>query len=758
VAKREFAPGLPDPRRFGRVTSLPIDKPLRFVIQKHLARRAGPHFDIRFGPDQGHKPTLLSWAGRKLPAEPGQKTLAFRQPLHTGAYADFEGEITSGYGKGTVKTHDKGSVLVTKVSPDKINFVVIHKKHPETFTMVRKSGPPLSPETARKARTQGGTWLMINTTPTDVIEHKKVHYATVPAKDVAKLFDEDYLHNEKIDGAAALYQVLSDRIEVLSYRPTSTGRPIVHTYRVGGTTGVNIPKHLVGSVMRGELYGVRHSTGRAIPPQELGGILNASTMRSLSKQKEQGVELRSRLFNVLRYGKKPVGMEEPLAGRLAKLKEIVQHLPSPKFGLPEMAGTPEEQRALWERITAGKHPLTAEGVVAWPKKGGKPTKVKLYDESDVFVREIFPGAGKLEGAGAGGFQYSLEPEGPIVGKVGTGFTEATRKQMWESPAEFKGRVARIKAQGQFPSGAYRAPAFLGLHEDYPAMKAASLVKRAQDPRLLQLYQQRAVDPRTVAGVGKTLAGHATFWPALATVGSTAKALPGLIRGKGAAGLGGRIAARWAPAALAGNIKTVLGKAGLPIAAALGLGGAALAARKDPEYQAGRRGYMSAYGKELGRRGDVAQEKAREAFSRGLLSGGVTSALSGITNPVSTLTGLGQSAWRAVKSPFQWLAGSKEASPKVLAPVIKDAVAKLGGEGDTMDDLVKAAIMYPARAMPAPVQPAPPAPEKPKITLGNRFRALLLGMEPGKLQSLQRGASSLAGIFDKLRSVGLMPTG
>jgi len=232
VAKHEFAPGLPDPKRFGRLSTLPKGRPLLWAIQRHLADRAGPHYDVRFGPDQGTKPTLFSWAARKFPAEPGQKALLFQQPLHTGQYADFEGTIASGYGKGVVKTHDKGRVIVTHTSPDKIKFVVAHKKHPETFVLVRQSGAPANPKTVREKRTQGGTWLLANVTPTEALKYNKVRYAKVPAEDVEKLFDEKYLHEEKIDGAAALYKLFSDRIEILSYRPTTEGRPIIHTYRV----------------------------------------------------------------------------------------------------------------------------------------------------------------------------------------------------------------------------------------------------------------------------------------------------------------------------------------------------------------------------------------------------------------------------------------------------------------------------------------------------------------------------------------------
>jgi ATP-dependent DNA ligase len=93
-----------------------------------------------------------------------------------------------------------------------------------------------------------------------------------------------------------------------------------------------------------------------------------------------------------------------------------------------------------------------------PVAGGKPIKVKPRQEHDVFIREVFPG-GKYPGD-AGGFRYSLDETGPIVGKVGSGLSDDTRKLLWE----MIGRRARIAAQEQFPSGAYRAPSLLAIHE------------------------------------------------------------------------------------------------------------------------------------------------------------------------------------------------------------------------------------------------------------------------------------------------------
>jgi hypothetical protein len=59
----------------------------------------------------------------------------------------------------------------------------------------------------------------------------------------------------------------------------------------------------------------------------------------------------------------------------------------------------------------------------------------------------------------------LTPEGKIVGTMGTGFSQNLRKKMLQDPDRYVGRVARAKAEAQFPSGALRVPAFKGWHTE-----------------------------------------------------------------------------------------------------------------------------------------------------------------------------------------------------------------------------------------------------------------------------------------------------
>lgn len=452
--KQAAAKGIPDFRVFGDLTKLPTNKLVQFVVQYHKARKAGPHYDIRLGtPDTD----LYSWVTRKGLPEPGEKYLAIRQPLHSFSYGRFQGKIHKGYGSGEVKLIKYDKVFITKVTPDAVYFTTAYGKQPERFVLFKDKGTK---------------WYIFNITDTKPLEYGKGKFVEIPAEQAEYILDKLKEGSEvqaKIDGAAALVNILKNRFDVLSYRISTTGRPIIHTERMGLSPYREIPKELSNSILRGEIY-AENEKGEVLPPQQLGGFLNAALGKSLEDQALHKAKLKTLLFDIYKYHNKLIDPETvPYQKRKELLKKFIDVLPKDRFVIAEGAKTIDEAKELWNTIRSGKHPQTTEGIVVHQPLGS-PIKIKIRNEYDVWIKDIFRGTGKYQNS-AGGFIYSLTPDGPPIGRVGTGLSDELRKDMWLNKEWYIGRRARISAQGQFPSGAYRAPSLIAIHEDYPTKES-----------------------------------------------------------------------------------------------------------------------------------------------------------------------------------------------------------------------------------------------------------------------------------------------
>lgn len=105
-----------------------------YVMHSHFAR--SHHYDLRLEMDG----VLKSWAVPKDPSalnKKGVKRLAIQVSDHDLDYADFEGEIKEGYGKGKVEIWDNGTYELIEKTKDKIEFKLNGKKMKGNFVLVK---------------------------------------------------------------------------------------------------------------------------------------------------------------------------------------------------------------------------------------------------------------------------------------------------------------------------------------------------------------------------------------------------------------------------------------------------------------------------------------------------------------------------------------------------------------------------------------------------------------------------------------------
>jgi len=105
---------------------------LIFVVQEHLAKRSGLHYDLRLQLEG----ILKSWVLKKEPPVAiGVKRLAIPVEDHVLSWADFEGTIAEGYGSGTVITWDKGHLEWIEIYK-KMKFELRGEKLKGVFVLV----------------------------------------------------------------------------------------------------------------------------------------------------------------------------------------------------------------------------------------------------------------------------------------------------------------------------------------------------------------------------------------------------------------------------------------------------------------------------------------------------------------------------------------------------------------------------------------------------------------------------------------------
>lgn len=448
-----FAKGIPKKNDYSFPKS--TDGTWELAIQEHDAKRAGKHYDIRLVNKDTN--VAYSWATKNELPKPKEKILAVQQPLHTGTYAHWSGTISEGYGKGDVKLKTIKPIEVIEATKDKIKFIIPEGRVAQEYALIR---------------TNGKNWLLLNhSTTVDKypISHHKPAYKETSFDSLLDKPPEGII-TAKIDGAHSVVILQPGKTpRVFSYRKSARNVPLEYTFKMPPEFyGSRWPKSAPPMIIRAEIFGV-DKTGKAIKENILGRILNSNLENAREIIKQLGIQMQLAPFQIERIGNKPV--EIPYTEQLKILKDVTKKLPDSI--LPAYALTPKDKRKLLQQIRSGKLKQTSEGVVVWNDKG--PTKAKIKPDFDVYVRKIFKETGNRNLAG--GFEYSLTPKGPIVGRVGTGFSHSLKEFMLKHPERVKGLVARVNAMYQFPSGALRAPAFKGWHYEKSGERATRVPQR-----------------------------------------------------------------------------------------------------------------------------------------------------------------------------------------------------------------------------------------------------------------------------------------
>ena len=430
--------GIPRHGYKGNLLDLPTDTVLTLVRQLHKAKRAGTHVDTRIGSPTG----LYSFAApRDLPEKPGDRRLLVPTDLHRFAYKDFTGTIPSGFGAGTVEKLEESPVVILKNEPNKLQFTRGTSQDSPVYTLIKtKSGNYIAT-------------IKSNDQPTIVKTYKKSHFKSMPIEDIADFIDQGAQVREKIDGASTLLYLGANGMRAFGTRVGTSGlRPEYTNYLGPEIRNAQVPKELVGRMIRGELYGV-DSHGKPIHPNMLSGILHSNLTTAIDTKQKKGIRL---LIAALAENKN--GADDWYSGA----DDLVAKLNNPSIhGMPPVTG--EAAKRLVAQIVAGKNPLTREGVVA-QLPGKQPIKAKAKEDYDVIIRDIFPA--DTQGASrVGGFYYSYPGDDRIAGKVGTGFDHKLLEDMLENPQNYIGREARVTSQEQLKSKALRAPSFVAMRAD-----------------------------------------------------------------------------------------------------------------------------------------------------------------------------------------------------------------------------------------------------------------------------------------------------
>src|SRR5436190_6077493 len=473
-------------RDFGKTpepagTSAPPTGTGRFVVQRHRATRL--HYDFRLEIDG----VLVSWAVPKGPTlDSSVRRMAVHVEDHPIEYFDFEGVIPHGqYGAGDVIVWDWGTWVPEAETPDpaaaiangELKFLLDGQKVKGRFTIVRTSRRPGSaPTTAFEDDSE--QWLLIKkrdataVTGWDAEDHPQSVRTgrtndEVKANRDAIWISEQPAASAEIDLAGAVERPMPDRIEPMA--ATLAGKAFTDPdwlfeikwdgYRVEAVVRDGTAKLWTRSLKDAETYFPNLLTpptwieareaivdGEVVALDEEGRPDFSLLQERISERRtgtgrggagaappKPGGPLVYQVFDLLYLdGRSLLGV--PLEDRKRLLRSVIRETSRVRYA-SHVVGDGE---AFMAAATA----RGLEGIVAKLRRSryepGKRTpawlKLKIRPEQELVVGGWTPGEGNARDLGAVAVGVYEDDKLRFCGKVGSGFTAATRKRLLDAMA------------------------------------------------------------------------------------------------------------------------------------------------------------------------------------------------------------------------------------------------------------------------------------------------------------------------------------
>jgi len=375
-----------------------------FVIQEHHARAL--HWDFRLERDG----VLVSWALPKgLPMDPATNHLAVHVEDHPFDYGKFEGTIPKGeYGAGQVTIWDHGTYDTIKWRPNEV-MVVLHG--------TRASGKYVLFPTNDK------NWMIHRMDPPpekidEMPEHVRPMLALageLPKKDAG------WAYEFKWDGVRALVYVDAGRVRAF----TRNDKSLMSTFPELRDIGLHLGSR--SAILDGEIVALDKENRPSF--STLTKRLHVISKTEIEKLK-RSIPASFFAFDVL-YLEGHSLMSRPYDERRAALESL-------KLNGESFATPPSITNTAGSKVLDISRERGLEGVVikrrASPylpgSRAGDWIKVKNFFTQEVVIGGWTEGKGERDGS-LGALLLGIPNDGGLdyVGKVGTGFSAATRKEL-----------------------------------------------------------------------------------------------------------------------------------------------------------------------------------------------------------------------------------------------------------------------------------------------------------------------------------------